>query len=148
MNYQDMNGVCQGSHILYDMRIVNQEQQIKEAAKRGDKQSATILAKQLVNLRKTKNKSTATGARVKAIGNQSKVMNSNMKMAEAMGTTTKVRQLMQLLESCLIAGSCLLDPWLAAGLASSILIAVISCFMKILQTLYNNGVFLHIGLHC
>lgn len=32
----------------------------------------------------------ATGARVQSIGMQSKVMNSNMKMAEAMGTTTKV----------------------------------------------------------
>ena len=73
------------------MRIYfHQEQQIKQAAKRGDKQSATILAKQLVNLRKTRTKSVATGARVQSIGNQSKVMHSNMKMAEAMGTTTKV----------------------------------------------------------
>ncbi|KAF6035706.1 hypothetical protein EB796_005990 [Bugula neritina] len=70
------------------------EQQIKQAAKRGDKQSCTILAKQLVNLRKTRTKSVATGARIQAIGNQSKVMNSNMKMAEAMGTTTKTMQQM------------------------------------------------------
>ncbi|XP_067945713.1 charged multivesicular body protein 2b-B-like [Watersipora subatra] len=70
------------------------EQQIKQAAKRGDKQTCTILAKQLVNMRKTKTKSVATGARVQAIGNQSKVMNSNMKMAEAMGTTSKTMQQM------------------------------------------------------
>lgn len=66
------------------------EQQIKQAAQRGDRQSATILAKQLVQLRKQKTKSFAVSSKVQSIGNQTKVMHSNMKMAQAMGSTTKV----------------------------------------------------------
>ncbi|GFS22761.1 charged multivesicular body protein 2b [Elysia marginata] len=65
------------------------EMEIKKAAKQGNKQAATILAKQLVNIRKQKTKSYAMNSKISAIGNQQKLMHSNMKMASAMGTTTK-----------------------------------------------------------
>ncbi|RUS71765.1 hypothetical protein EGW08_020469 [Elysia chlorotica] len=65
------------------------EMEIKKAAKQGNKQAATILAKQLVALRKQKTKSYAMNSKISSIGNQQKLMHSNMKMASAMGTTTK-----------------------------------------------------------
>lgn len=65
------------------------EMEIKKAAKAGNKQAATILAKQLIALRKQKTKSYAMGSKISSIGMQQKVMHSNMKMANAMGTTTK-----------------------------------------------------------
>ncbi|KAL5009903.1 hypothetical protein ScPMuIL_012208 [Solemya velum] len=68
------------------------ELEIKKAAKQGNKQAATILAKQLVALRKQKTKSFAVGSRIQGIGHQQKIMHSNMKMAGAMGTTTKAMQ--------------------------------------------------------
>ncbi|XP_013411003.1 charged multivesicular body protein 2b [Lingula anatina] len=70
------------------------EIEIKKAAKRGDKQTATILAKQLVQLRKQKTKSFAVGSRIQGVGHQTKMMHSNMKMANAMGSTTKAMQSM------------------------------------------------------
>jgi len=65
------------------------EIEIKKAAKLGNKQAATILAKQLVNLRKQKTKTYSVGSKIQSINTQSKVMQSNMKMADAMATTTK-----------------------------------------------------------
>lgn len=65
------------------------EADIKIAAKQGNKQACTVLAKQLVNLRKQKTKTYAINSRVQAIGTQGKMMHSNMKMADAMATTTK-----------------------------------------------------------
>ena len=65
------------------------QEEIKKAAKTGNKQVATILAKQLVALRKQKTKTYQVGSRMQAIGTQQKMMASNMKMAEAVGTTTK-----------------------------------------------------------
>jgi len=66
------------------------EQQIKQAAKRGDKQTATILAKQLVNLRKQMTRSHAASSKITAVGMQAKGMASQVKMADAMKNTTKV----------------------------------------------------------
>jgi charged multivesicular body protein 2B len=65
------------------------EIEIKQAAKAGNKQAVTVLAKQLVNLRKQKTKTYAVGSKMQAIGTQGKLMQSNMKMADAMATTTK-----------------------------------------------------------
>jgi charged multivesicular body protein 2B len=65
------------------------ELEIKQAAKAGNKQAVTVLAKQLVNLRKQKTKTYAVGSKMQAIGTQGKLMQSNMKMADAMATTTK-----------------------------------------------------------
>jgi charged multivesicular body protein 2B len=65
------------------------EADIKLAAKQGNKQAVAVLAKQLVNLRKQKTKTYAVGSKMQAIGTQGKMMHSNMKMADAMATTTK-----------------------------------------------------------
>ncbi|KAL8584367.1 hypothetical protein ACOMHN_031987 [Nucella lapillus] len=65
------------------------EMEIKKAAKQGNRQAATVLAKQLVAVRKQKTKSFAAGSKIQSIGHQQKVMHSNMKMANAMGSTTK-----------------------------------------------------------
>lgn len=66
------------------------EMEIKQAAKRGDKQTAGVLAKQLVNLRKQKTRSHAASSKITAVGMQAKGMASQVKMAEAMKDTTKV----------------------------------------------------------
>jgi len=66
------------------------ELEIKQAAKRGDKQTATILAKQLVNLRKQKTRSHAASSKITSVGMQAKGMAAQVKMAEAMKDTTKV----------------------------------------------------------
>ena len=55
------------------------EQDIKQAAKRGDKQTATILAKQLVNLRKQKTRSHAASSKITAVGMQAKGMASQVR---------------------------------------------------------------------
>ncbi|XP_054163170.1 charged multivesicular body protein 2b-like [Oppia nitens] len=65
------------------------EIQIKKAAKEGNKQLCTTLAKQLVQLRKSKTRTVAVGANIGAIGSQTKVIQANNKMAQAMATTTK-----------------------------------------------------------
>lgn len=49
------------------------EMQIKKAAKEGNKQVCTILAKQLVQIRKQKTRTYAAGSQVGAIGAQAKV---------------------------------------------------------------------------
>merc|ERR1712004_767841 len=50
----------------------------------------TILAKQLLQIRKQKTRTYQVGSQVQSIGTQAKVMHSNMKMAESMKETTKV----------------------------------------------------------
>ena len=54
------------------------ELEIKQAAKRGDKQTATILAKQLVNLRKQKTRSHAASSKITSVGMQAKGMASQV----------------------------------------------------------------------
>jgi len=66
------------------------EADIKKAAKRGDRQTATVLAKQLVNLRKQMTRSHAASSKIMGVGMQSKGMASQVKMADAMKSTTKV----------------------------------------------------------
>ncbi|XP_076358722.1 charged multivesicular body protein 2b isoform X2 [Tachypleus tridentatus] len=65
------------------------EMEIKKAAKQGNKQVCTVLAKQLVQLRKQKTRTYTAGSKVQSIGAQSKGMHSNLKLASAMGQTTK-----------------------------------------------------------
>lgn len=65
------------------------ELEIKKAAKQGNKQLATTLAKQLVAIRKQKNRNLTTKSKVSGIGNQMTTMQANVKMAESMGTATK-----------------------------------------------------------
>jgi len=65
------------------------EQDIKKAAKEGNKQVATVLAKQLVQLRNQKTKMFTANSKIQSIGTHAKVMQSNAKMADAMKSTTK-----------------------------------------------------------
>lgn len=65
------------------------EAEIKKAAKLGNKQAATVLAKQLLALRKQKNKNLAVNSKITAIGFQAQSMHSSAKMAGAMATTSK-----------------------------------------------------------
>lgn len=66
-----------------------QEQEIKKLAKEGNNDGCRILAKQLVQLRKQKQRSYAAGSKVQGIAFQNKAMGANVKLAEAMGTAGK-----------------------------------------------------------
>lgn len=66
-----------------------QEHEIKKLAKEGNNDGCRILAKQLVQLRKQKQRSYAAGSKVQGISFQNKAMGANVKLAEAMGTAGK-----------------------------------------------------------
>ncbi|NXK52604.1 CHM2B protein, partial [Chauna torquata] len=68
------------------------ELEIKKMAKTGNKEACKVLAKQLVQLRKQKNRTYAVSSKVTSMSTQTKVMNSQMKMAGAMSTTAKTMQ--------------------------------------------------------
>ncbi|KAK1788856.1 hypothetical protein P4O66_014849 [Electrophorus voltai] len=68
------------------------EMEIKKMAKTGNREACKILAKQLVQLRKQKNRTYAVSSKVTSMSTQTKVMNSQMKMAGAMSTTAKTMQ--------------------------------------------------------
>ncbi|XP_062510950.1 charged multivesicular body protein 2b-like [Corticium candelabrum] len=65
------------------------EAEIKKAAKQGNKQLATSLAKQLIGVRKQKTRSMGISTKVKSIGAQTTAMHSNVKLAHAMANTTR-----------------------------------------------------------
>jgi len=64
------------------------EADIRKMAKQGNKDGCVVLAKQLVNLRKQRTRSHGMSAKVSAVSSQSKAMNSKMKTAQVMKTTT------------------------------------------------------------
>ncbi|KAL2081729.1 hypothetical protein ACEWY4_023582 [Coilia grayii] len=68
------------------------EMEIKKMAKTGNREACKILAKQLVQLRKQKNRTYAVSSKVTSMSTQTKVMNSQMKMAGAMSTSAKTLQ--------------------------------------------------------
>ncbi|KAI1242400.1 hypothetical protein IHE44_0005940, partial [Lamprotornis superbus] len=68
------------------------ELEIKKMAKTGNKEACKVLAKQLVQLRKQKNRTYAVSSKVTSMSTQTKVMNSQMKMAGAMSATAKTMQ--------------------------------------------------------
>jgi len=74
--------------------LERQEQQIqndiKKAAAKGDKATATTLAKQLINIRKQKARSHGMSGQISSVKSKTTTMASNMKMAESMAKTTKV----------------------------------------------------------
>lgn len=72
------------------LTVLNQEMEIKKMAKSGNRDACKILAKQLVQLRKQKTRTYAVSSKVTSMSTQTKLMNSQMKMAGAMATTTKV----------------------------------------------------------
>ncbi|XP_064488817.1 charged multivesicular body protein 2b-like [Ornithodoros turicata] len=65
------------------------ELDIKKAAKQGDKNLCTILAKQLVQCRKQKARTYTASSKVQAVGAQCKTMHASSKLAGAMATTAK-----------------------------------------------------------
>lgn len=65
------------------------EAEIKKMAKSGNREACKILAKQLVQVRKQKNRTYAVSSKVTSMATQTKVMNSQMKMAGAMSTSAK-----------------------------------------------------------
>ncbi|XP_034043137.1 charged multivesicular body protein 2Ba [Thalassophryne amazonica] len=68
------------------------ELEIKKMAKSGNREACKMLAKQLVQLRKQKNHTYAVSSKVTSMSSQTKLMNSQMKMAGAMSTTAKTMQ--------------------------------------------------------
>lgn len=66
------------------------EADIKKAAKQGQNQVATRLAKQLIQLRKQKARTTTVKSRVGSIGTQIKVSDANLTLAKAIGGATGV----------------------------------------------------------
>ncbi|KAK7939609.1 hypothetical protein WMY93_002935 [Mugilogobius chulae] len=68
------------------------EAEIKKMAKSGNREACKILAKQLVQLRKQKNRTYAVSSKVTSMSTQTKLMNSQMKMAGAMSSTAKTMQ--------------------------------------------------------
>ncbi|KAK7166177.1 hypothetical protein R3I93_006069 [Phoxinus phoxinus] len=68
------------------------EMEIKKMAKTGNREACTVLAKQLVQVRKQKTRTYAVSSKVTSMSTQTKLMNSQMKMAGAMATTTKTMQ--------------------------------------------------------
>ena len=65
------------------------ELEIKKAAKAGNKQLAATYAKQLVQVRKQKNRNLTTTGKMAGIGHQMTAMQSNVAMATSMGTATE-----------------------------------------------------------
>ena len=55
----------------------------------GNKQAATVLAKQLINVRKQKTRTYNMTSKVQAAGSTAKAMGANVKMSQAMAETTK-----------------------------------------------------------
>merc|ERR1712154_31945 len=66
------------------------EAEIKKAVKAGNKQATTVLAKQLVQMRKQKTRTYTAQSQIRGAKNQAHAMGANAKLAETMGQTTKV----------------------------------------------------------
>lgn len=66
------------------------EMEIKKLAKSpSNKEAVRMLAKQLVQIRKQKTRTYAANSRISSVSAQQKAMHANVKLADAMGTTTK-----------------------------------------------------------
>lgn len=78
-----------------DIRALERQEQqiqneIKKAAKTGDKQTLTILAKQLIGIRKQKTRMLGMKGQIGAVKTKTTTMQSNMKMAQTMKNTAGV----------------------------------------------------------
>ena len=60
------------------------ELEIKKAAKAGNKQATTVLAKQLIQLRKQKTRTFTAQSQIRGAKNQAHAMGANAKLAETM----------------------------------------------------------------
>ncbi|XP_074040906.1 charged multivesicular body protein 2b isoform X2 [Leptinotarsa decemlineata] len=80
-----------GRDIERDRRQLEREEQkleleIKKLAKEGNREGCKLLAKQLVQMRKQKQRTYVANSKVQGIAFQNKAMGANVKLAEAMGT--------------------------------------------------------------
>ncbi|CAH0563428.1 unnamed protein product [Brassicogethes aeneus] len=83
-----------GRDIERDRRELEREEkklelEIKKAAKEGNTEGCRLLAKQLIQLRKQKNRTFQAGSKVQGIAFQNKAMGANVKLADAMGVAGK-----------------------------------------------------------
>ncbi|CAG9863857.1 unnamed protein product [Phyllotreta striolata] len=65
------------------------EQEIKKLAKQGDKEGCKILAKQLIALRKQKQRTYTANSKIQNIAFQNKNISANVKLADAMSVAGK-----------------------------------------------------------
>lgn len=65
------------------------EMEIKKAAKQGNKQICTVLAKNLVRVRQQKARTYTAASKISSVGSQTKAMASSAKLASTMATTAK-----------------------------------------------------------
>lgn len=63
--------------------------EIKKAANAGNAAGAKMLAKQLIQLRKQKNRTFTAKSQIQNIGFQNKAMSTNLKLTDAMGTASE-----------------------------------------------------------
>ncbi|KAL3274715.1 hypothetical protein HHI36_016090 [Cryptolaemus montrouzieri] len=83
-----------GRDIERDRRQLEREEkklelEIKKLAREGNNEGCKLLAKQLVQLRKQKNRTYAANSKIQGIGIQNKMMGANAKLAESMGVAGK-----------------------------------------------------------
>ncbi|RZC33512.1 Snf7 domain containing protein [Asbolus verrucosus] len=83
-----------GRDLERDRRELDREEkklelEIKKLAKEGNNEGCRLLAKQLVQLRKQKNRSYSASSKVQGISAQNKAMGANVKLANAMGVAGK-----------------------------------------------------------
>ncbi|XP_049949197.1 charged multivesicular body protein 2b [Schistocerca serialis cubense] len=65
------------------------EMEIKKMAREGNNEGCKLLAKQLIQLRKQKNRTYAANSKIQSIGIQNKAMGANVALADAMSKTAK-----------------------------------------------------------
>ncbi|XP_042901793.1 charged multivesicular body protein 2b [Parasteatoda tepidariorum] len=65
------------------------EMEIRKAAKQGNKQVATVLAKNLVRVRQQKARTYTAQSKIQSVGSTTKAMASSAKLADTMATTAK-----------------------------------------------------------
>ncbi|KAL1122353.1 hypothetical protein AAG570_003758, partial [Ranatra chinensis] len=65
------------------------EMEIKKNAQAGNKSACTVLAKQLLRVRKQKARTYTMNSKIQGVSSQNRVMGANVKMAEAMSATSK-----------------------------------------------------------
>lgn len=63
--------------------------EIKKAAKEGNNEACKLLAKQLIAMRKQKQRTFAADSKIKSVGFQNKNVASNMALTDALATTSK-----------------------------------------------------------
>ncbi|KAB7500601.1 Charged multivesicular body protein 2b [Armadillidium nasatum] len=92
-NERDLRKV--GRDVERDRRELEREEkklemEIKKLAKSpANKEALRVLAKQLVQIRKQKNRTYAANSRITSVASQQKVMHANVKLSDAMGATAK-----------------------------------------------------------